>query len=314
MIEVRHLTKYYGSYVGIEDVSFVVERGEILGFLGPNGAGKTTLMRILTCFLPPSSGEARVAGFDVLNDSREVRRRVGYLPENVPLYRDLTVSDYLEFVARLKGVPGPVRSAHIGEIMEECGIYAVRDRTIGKLSKGYRQRVGLSQALVNDPEVLILDEPTVGLDPQQIIEIRALIRELSGRRTVCLSTHILPEASLLCRRVIIINKGRLVTIDTPENLKSRLQQSMVIDVVVRGALDEIQTSIASLPGVASVTHLDSTDDQTHTIRVESRENEDIREMLSEAVVVKGFGLLGLKAIDMSLEDIFVQLVTSEEIG
>jgi len=312
VIEVRNLTKYYGSRVGIEDVSFEAKRGEILGFLGPNGAGKTTAMRILTCYLPPTSGEARVAGFDVLTQSLEVRKHIGYLPENVPLYHDLTVRGYLEFVARLKRMPRSNRPARIRQVMEECGVYDVRDRTIGKLSKGYRQRVGLSQALLNDPDVLILDEPTIGLDPRQIIEIRNLIRSLSGERTVVLSTHILPEASLLCQRVIIVNNGKLVTADTPENLKNRLQRSMVIDVTVRGDLETARKILGSLADVKSVTLLESSAANTHTMRVESHDNRDIRETLSRAIVDRGLGLLGLSSIDMSLEEIFVRLVTREE--
>ena len=312
MIEVRNLTKYYGKQPGIVDVSFDAARGEILGFLGPNGAGKTTAMRILTCYLPPTSGEARVAGFDVLTESQEVRRRIGYLPESVPLYRDLTVSDYLEFVARLKGMPSSKRGSRLRQVMEECGVGEVRNRTIGKLSKGYRQRVGLSQALVNDPEVLILDEPTVGLDPRQIIEIRELIRSLSGRRTVVLSTHILPEASLLCRRVIIINKGRLVTADTPENLKTLLRRSMIVEIVFRGDLETARGVLSSLPDVKSVAEVDSREG-VHTVRVESNDDRDTRETLSRVLVERGFGLLGVGTVDLSLEDIFVQIVTREEL-
>lgn len=312
MIEVRNLTKVYGNQAAVDNVSFDAARGEILGFLGPNGAGKTTAMRILTCYLPPTSGEARVAGFDILTQSREVRGRIGYLPENVPLYRDLTVSEYLDFVARLKGMSRSNRAARTRQVMQECGVDHVGGRTIGKLSKGYRQRVGLAQALINDPEVLILDEPTVGLDPQQIIEIRELIRSLSGRRTVVLSTHILPEASLLCHRVIIINKGKIVTADTPENLKTRLRRSMVVDVVVRGDEDAARGLISSIPDIKSVSSLHSRGD-VHTLRVESRDDRDNRENLSRVLVDKGFGLLGLAAIDMSLEEIFVEIVTREEL-
>ncbi|MEJ2720311.1 MAG: ATP-binding cassette domain-containing protein [bacterium] len=314
MIEVQNLTIYYGRHPGIVDISFEAETGEILGFLGPNGAGKTTAMRILTCYLPPTSGAAKVAGFDILDDSREVRRRVGYLPENVPLYHDLTVHDYLAFIGRLKGLPRAVAPAKIRAVMDECGVADVKDRLIGKLSKGYRQRVGLAQALVNDPEVLILDEPTVGLDPRQIIEIRGLIRNLSGRRTVILSTHILPEASLLCNRVIIINKGRLVTVDTPDNLKERLQRSMVIDVAASGDPAAIRSALESIPGVLSVTPRESAGDGGHAFRVESAEGRDVREPVSRALVQNGFGLLALNPVDMSLEDIFVQLVTEEDMG
>ena len=312
VIEVRNLTKLYGKQPAVDDISFEAARGEILGFLGPNGAGKTTAMRILTCYLPPTSGDARVAGFDILTQSREVRRRIGYLPENVPLYRDLTVSDYLGFVARLKGMPRANRAARMRRVMEECGVDHVGRRTIGKLSKGYRQRVGLAQALVNDPEVLVLDEPTVGLDPRQIIEIRELIRSLSGRRTVVLSTHILPEASLLCRRVIIINKGRLVTADTPENLKTLLRRSMIVEIVFRGDLETARGVLSSLPDVKSVAEVDSREG-VHTIRVESHDDRDTRETLSRVLVERGFGLLGVGTVDLSLEDIFVQIVTREEL-
>lgn len=313
MIEVQNLTKYYGRHPGIIDVSFEADKGEILGFLGPNGAGKTTAMRILTCFLPPTSGAATVAGFDVLDESREVRRRIGYLPENVPLYHDLTVSGYLDFVGRLKGMPGRSRTARIGAVMEECGVDQVRDRVIGKLSKGYKQRVGLAQALVNDPDVLILDEPTVGLDPRQIIDIRELIGNLAGKRTVILSTHILPEASRLCSRVIIINKGKLVTIDTPDNLKQRLQQSTMIEVTLRGASDAIPPVLEAVPGVISVTRLGDSGDGTHAFRVESIAGRDVRESVAQSAIEHGFGLVSLGSADMSLEDIFVKLVTKEDI-
>jgi ABC-2 type transport system ATP-binding protein len=312
MIEVQNLTKHYGSHVAISDISFRAEKGEVLGFLGPNGAGKTTTMRILTCFLPPTRGSARVAGFDILDESIEVRRRIGYLPENVPLYLDLSVTNYLEFVGKLKGMPASNRKARIGKVMDECGIAHVAGRTIGKLSKGYRQRVGLAQALINDPEVLILDEPTVGLDPQQIIEIRELIRNLAGQRTIILSTHILPEVSLLCQRIIIVNNGRLVTIDTPDNLKARLRKSMAIDIVVRGPADTVAGRLASLPDVQSAEALEALGDGTHSLRIEAANNIDIREIVSQTVVEGGFGLLDLRTVDLSLEDIFVQLVTEEE--
>ena len=312
MIEVQNLTKHFGAHVAIEDVTFTAEKGEILGFLGPNGAGKTTTMRILTCYLPPTAGGARVAGFDIREQSMEVRRRIGYLPENVPLYTDLTVAAYLDFVGKLKGMSRAGRGSRIPGVMDECGISDVSHRQIGKLSKGYRQRVGLAQALVNDPEVLILDEPTVGLDPQQIIEIRELIRNLAGKRTIILSTHILPEVSLLCHRVIIINRGRLVTVDTPENLKSRLRRSMVIEATVRGDVEDIVAYLSSVPGVKSVQQLESIDASTHLLRLESANETDIREVVSRGVAEKGFGLLSLTTADVSLEDIFVRLVTKEE--
>jgi len=312
VIEVQGLTKYYGDRAAILDVTFSAERGEILGFLGPNGAGKTTTMRILTCYLPPASGSARVAGYDILDDSMEVRRRIGYVPENVPIYTDLPVAKYLDFVAQLKGMPKSERTRRVGQIMEECGIYDVRGRTIGKLSKGYRQRVGIAQALVNDPEVLILDEPTVGLDPKQIIEIRELIKNLSGKRTIILSTHILPEVSLVCQRVIIINKGKLITHDTPENLKYHLRKSMVFDVLVRGDTDGAERTLSALPYVKSVTRVQTDEKDLASFRIESKDNKDIREDVSRHLVGEGFGLLGLNTLDLSREDIFVQLVTEEE--
>ena len=214
MIEVDHITKYYGQTPAVQDVSFRVEKGEILGFLGPNGAGKTTTMRMLTCYLPPSEGTARVAGYDVFEDSMEVRKRIGYMPEHPPLYDDMMVRSYLTFVSKIKGVDAKQRKSRIDLAMEQCGISDMPDTIIGKLSKGYRQRVGLAQALVHDPEVLILDEPTIGLDPRQIIEVRELIKSLAGDHTVILSTHILPEASMTCERVVIINKGKIVAMDT----------------------------------------------------------------------------------------------------
>jgi ABC-2 type transport system ATP-binding protein len=311
LIEAVGLTKYYGSRAAVDDVSFVAEKGQILGFLGPNGAGKTTTMRMLTCFLPPTRGTARIAGHDILDESIEVRRHIGYLPENVPLYSDLTVSGYLDFVGTLKGMSRAERVRRVGDVMEECGVTEVQDRAIGKLSRGYRQRVGLSQALINDPGVLILDEPTVGLDPKQIIEIRDLIRSLAGERTVILSTHILPEVSLLCQRVIIIHEGRLITDDTPENLARSQRTASVVDVRARGDEGRIRACLESVPGAASVAKLDSAGD-VHGFRVESRDESDIREALAGHLVAAGFGLLALTPRDLSLEEVFVRLVTEED--
>ncbi len=311
MMEVANLRKHYGPHRAVSEVSFRAEKGEILGFLGPNGAGKTTTLRMLTCYLPPTSGGARVAGFDLLEQSLEVRRRIGYLPENVPLYGDLRVTAYLDFVGRLKGMPRRTRRARIERVMQECGVTEVRHRRVGNLSRGFRQRVGLAQALVNDPEVLILDEPTVGLDPRQIIEIRELIRNLAGDRTIILSTHILPEVSLLCDRVIIINHGKLVAVDRPENLGARLRESAVIEVVARGDREAIDSCLRALADVGGVEHVRSRD-TTHTLRVESKDKTDIREQVARALVDGGFGLLALDTVDLSLEDIFVQLVTREE--
>ncbi|MBI5682169.1 MAG: ATP-binding cassette domain-containing protein [Deltaproteobacteria bacterium] len=227
MIQVENLTKNYGSHQALKGISFTVNKGEILGFLGPNGAGKTTTMRILTGFFPATSGKAVVAGFDVFEEPMEVRKRIGYLPENVPLYRDMVVTDYLKFAAGIKGIKKYDMDDRVNKVMDDCALQDVSRKLIGELSKGYRQRVGLAQALVNDPDVLILDEPTIGLDPNQIIEIRKLIKGLAGKRTIILSTHILPEVSMICHRVVIINKGEVVAVDTPQNMTSRIQGGRV---------------------------------------------------------------------------------------
>src|SRR5262245_64875796 len=233
MIEVDRLTKFYGPVAAIRDVSFTVAKGAIVGFLGPNGAGKTTTMRILSCFMPASSGTARVAGFDVFEQSIEVRRRIGYLPENVPLYVDMTVSAYLDFVGDVKGLGRVDRRRRVAEVLERCLIADVRDRLIGRLSKGYRQRVGLAQALIGDPDVLILDEPTIGLDPKQIIEIRSLIKSLAGAHTVILSTHILPEVSMVCSGVIIINKGSVVAQGPIDSLVEQVFPTAAVEVALQ---------------------------------------------------------------------------------
>lgn len=311
MIQVDRLTKYYGPVPAIQNVSFEVEKGEIVGFLGPNGAGKTTTMRILACFMPASGGSAKVAGYDVLTQSLQARKRIGYLPEHVPLYHDMSVAAYLEFVAELKGVPRAARKRRVNEVMERCLATEVRHRLIGRLSKGYRQRVGLAQALVNDPEVLILDEPTIGLDPKQIIEIRSLMKSLAGQHTVILSTHILPEVSMVCSRVIIINQGEIVAVDTPESLTARLARSDRIEVQVVGPPEAVRAQLNQLPGVLSV------DEKTvvsgvGTFVVESARDRDVRQELSRAIVSQGWGLLELRGMGMTLEDVFIRLVTEEE--
>jgi ABC-2 type transport system ATP-binding protein len=312
MIEAEKLTKYFQKVAAIEDVSFTVEKGEIVGFLGPNGAGKTTTMRILTGFLPPSSGTARVAGYDILTDSLQVRRRIGYLPENVPLYTDMKVAGYLEFVAEVKGMERRQRRRKIGEIMEKCRIVEVHRMLIGALSRGYRQRVGIAQALLNDPEVLILDEPTVGLDPKQIIEIRQLIKELSGQSTIILSTHILPEASMICQRVIIINDGHIIAVDTPGNLTARLQSSAKLFVTVDGPTDQVGEALTHVPGVLRAEAKDRARDAVVSFVVESERSRDLRREVSRMIVERGWGLLELRPADMTLEEIFIRLVTKEE--
>lgn len=312
MIEAEHLTKYYGRVAAVQDVTFRVEKGEILGFLGPNGAGKTTTMRMLTCYFPPSEGTARVAGYDVFEESMEVRKRVGYLPEHPPLYNDMTVYSYLEFVAKIKGVDRAPRNGRIALALEKCGLENVRDTIIGKLSKGYRQRMGVAQALLHDPEVLVLDEPTIGLDPKQIIEVRELIKGLGGDHTVILSTHILPEVSMTCQRVVIINRGRVVAMDTPENLTARLKGSERIVLRVRGSTEDIEKTIRAIPEVTAVSVEAGSNGAIATFSVESKVGSEIRPALAAKIVGNGFDLLEMRPVGMSLEEIFLELTTSEE--
>jgi ABC-2 type transport system ATP-binding protein len=310
MIEVESLTKRYGRATAVDGVSFRVEKGEILGFLGPNGAGKTTTMRILTCYLPPTEGTARVAGHDVFAQPMEVKKRVGYLPETPPLYPAMTVREYLEFCARIKNVPGAERKARVADAIEKCRAGDVRDTLIAKLSKGYRQRVGLAQAILHNPDVLILDEPTAGLDPKQIIETRELIRSLAGSHTVVLSTHILPEVSMTCGRVLIINKGRVVAEDTPENLTRRLKGAGTIRVEARGNDAAILETVRAVPGVLAA-HPRGGHDGAVIVDVEAEAGKDVRAELAWAVVTKGHALLGLQQMGMSLEEIFLHLTTTD---
>ena len=309
MIEVSHLSKQYGDVVAVEDVSFRAEKGVILGFLGPNGAGKTTTMRMLTCYLPPSSGEAKVAGFDILEESMEVRKRIGYLPEQPPVYHDMTVGAYLRFVAKIKGVPGPQFNGRLDDTMEKTGIAHHRDTVIGHLSKGYRQRVGLAQALVHEPDVLILDEPTVGLDPKQIIEIREVIKGLGGDHTVILSTHILPEVSMTCSQLVIINNGRIAGEGTPESLMAQLKEGEVLRAHIDGPTDEIRVMLQGLEGVLDV----SSEPGEGIYLVTSAPGQDVRDALTKQVVDGGYSLRELRPLDMTLEDIFLSL-TSEEVA
>ena len=309
MIEVRDLTKYYGPKVALQGVSFEAERGDILGLLGPNGAGKSTTMRILTGYLPPTSGTARIAGFDVMENSLEVRRRIGYLPENVPLYTDMTVVAYLDFVARAKAVSP--RRASVEWAMDAARVDHVAGTIIGRLSKGYRQRVGLAQAIIGDPEVLILDEPTVGLDPNQIGETRQLIKALGGDRTIVLSTHILPEVSMVCNKVVIISRGTVVAVDTPEALTRRLIGADRVAVSVRGPAEAVKARLQGVPGVLSVSPTPTANGVLH-FEVDAQPGHDIREQVAAAVVQGGWGLQELRSQGLSLEEIFLQLTTSEE--
>ena len=305
MIDVQNLSKMFGTRVALDDLSFDVQKGEILGFLGPNGAGKTTTMRILTGFMPATSGKATVAGFDVFEQSLEARKRIGYLPESVPLYPEMTVWSYLNFMAELRGVPD--RGDHVEDVMEAVQITDRKNQLIGKLSRGYRQRVGIAQALVHDPEVLILDEPTVGLDPKQIIEVRDLIKSLGGDRTVILSTHILPEVQQICSRVLIINKGHIVAEDTPEHLMASLQGTERIHLQLR----QPSADAAALLGkVDKVLTVDAKEDGQFDI--ECALGADRREEIARMAVNKGWGLLELRPVRLSLEDIFLQLTTEDE--
>ncbi len=311
MIEVEHLSKVYNGRKAVDDISFKVEKGEILGFLGPNGAGKTTTMRILTCYMPATEGTARVAGYDVFDESLEVRKRIGYLPESPPLYPEMTVESYLHFVSKIKGSSASRRKQDVDDVMGKCSIGDVRNRIIGKLSKGYKQRVGVAQALLANPEVLILDEPTIGLDPKQIFEIRSLIKGLAGDHTVILSTHILPEVSMTCSRVVIINKGKVVAMDTPQGLTNQAKGAERVALVVEGPRKEVQDKLQSIEGVSRVDAEGAENDQPVSYMVECKLNTDLRRTLASAVVSQGWGLLELRGVSLSLEDVFINLVTKE---
>lgn len=311
MIEARGLTRYYGEVMAIEDVSFFVEKGEIVAFLGPNGAGKTTTMRILTCFLPPTRGTAKVAGHDILEDPVAVRRKVGYLPEDVPLYPDMTVWGYLEFMGRLRDIPKKKREGRMKEVMERCGIPDVADELIGTLSRGYRQRVGLAQALLHDPKVLIFDEPTMGLDPRQTAEVRQLIKSMAGEYTVMISTHILPEAQQVCERVIIINDGKIVATDSAENLTAKLARSRRVYIEVRGPSEEVMKAVRSVEGVMEVVKESTLKGGRSRYRVEMGLDKDVRDRIAHEIVRRGWGLLEMKQEVMSLEEIFFKLTTTE---
>ncbi len=310
MIEVQHLTKHYGRFTAVDDVTFRVERGEILGFLGPNGAGKTTTMRVITGYMPPTDGKVVVAGFDVFEQPIEAKRRTGYLPETPPLYPDMTVREYLTFVARIKGVGSAERKARVESVMQRVWVADMADRHCGKLSKGYRQRVGLAQAIMHNPDVLVLDEPTAGLDPKQIIETRQLIKELAGTHTIVLSTHILPEVAQTCQRVVIINKGKVVAVDTPDNLTRRLQGAETLYLQIDSGGVDVTDALSRVPGVTGV-HAAERHGETSAWEVESVRGQDIRRDLARTIVTQGWGLLELRPLRMSLEEIFLQVTTEE---
>ena len=311
MIEVDHLTKNYGLVAAIRDVSFSVSPGQIVGFLGPNGAGKSTTMRILACFMPASSGMARVAGYDVFQQSMEVRRRIGYLPENVPLYTDMRVAPYLDFVAEVKGVGRSERRRRVADVMDRCLVADVQNRLIGKLSKGYRQRVGLAQAIVSDPEVLILDEPTIGLDPKQITEIRSLIKSLAGQHTVILSTHILPEVSMVCGAVIIINKGAIVAQGPIDTLVEQFFPTSRLEVEIAGPPSAVRDRIRAIPGVLSVQDQAPANGAAR-FTVEAARGRDVRAEIFQLAAQQRWDLLELKRVGMTLEEVFIRIVAGEE--
>jgi ABC-2 type transport system ATP-binding protein len=317
MITVKSLTKRYARTVAVDHISFEVQKGQIVGFLGPNGAGKTTTMRILTCFLPPTDGSANVAGFDVLEQPMEVKKRIGYLPESPPVYPEMEVREYLSFVGKLKGMSGPNLAKRVSEVADRCAIADVQSRLIGKLSKGYRQRVGLAQAIIHNPDVLVLDEPTAGLDPKQINETRDLIKSLAGDHTIILSTHILPEVEQTCEQVIIINKGKVVATDTVHNLQSRARGVETVLVEVQGrdsALDSktVQQRLEMVSGVGRVVLRESHDNRS-SFEVESLKDRLIRGDLARAVVEAGWNLNELHASALSLEKVFLQLTGGEKV-
>ncbi len=305
MIEVSHVSKRFGPRIALEDVSFYVEKGEILGFLGPNGAGKTTTMRILIGVFPPSSGTIRIAGYDVQKEPLKVKRLLGYFPEHNPLYGEMVVRDYLSFVAEMKGVERAKRMVQVNEIMERCGLIKVGSRLIKRLSKGYRQRIGMAQALVGDPEILILDEPTIGLDPKQALETRQMIEELAGKKTIILSTHILPEVSMTCTRVLIINEGKVIAEDALESLT----YEGGIGIIVKAQEEPLLSTLRAISGIKQVTIEDK---KENIINIKIETSQEVRPQIAAKIVENGWELLEMTQLKASLEEIFVKLVTKEE--
>lgn len=311
MIQVENLTKLYGQHVAVDNASFTVEKGEILGFLGPNGAGKSTVMNIITGYISATEGSVKVAGYDILDDPEEVKSRIGYLPELPPLYGEMTVVEYLSFVSDIKGIDKADKKENMDRVMALVRITNVKDRLVKNLSKGYRQRVGLAQAILGRPEVLILDEPTVGLDPKQIIEMRNLIRELGKEHTVILSSHILPEVSAVCDRVIIIDKGKIVAGDTPENLSRRIGDSSRLSLRIAGPEKPVVKLLAEIPGVKYADSQGSREPDTIDVIVEAEKNIDIRKPVFNALSRAGYPILSMKSMDLTLEDIFLHVTTEE---
>lgn len=312
MIKTYELTKKFGHITAISDVSFEIEKGEVVGFLGPNAAGKTTTMRILTCYIPPTTGRAEIAGFDILTSPLEVRKRIGYLPENIPLYPYMETEEYLDFIAKLKKVSRERRKNHLEEIMEKCGLVEVSSQLTGTLSKGYKQRVGVAQAIIGDPEVLILDEPTIGLDPKQIIEIREMIKELGREHTVILSTHILPEVSMTCDRVMIINEGKIIAMGTTEELTKKIKSVEKISLKVKGDKDKISSRLKLFEDVVNIEIRPTETPKVNDFIIEAKPGKDIREKLASTIIRNKWDLLELKQEVIDLEDIFLKLTSAEE--
>ena len=322
MIKLEHMSKYYGPYPAVLDVSFEVLKGEIVGFLGPNGAGKTTTMRVLTGYTPPTHGDAIVAGYNIVSHSLDARRHIGYLPETVPLYLDMTVTDYLEYMGRLRGMNKGWVSERVPKVIDTVRLGDYRDTLVGKLSKGFRQRTGIAQAILHEPDVLILDEPTIGIDPIQVVETRELISELGEDHTLLLSSHILPEVSMICRRVLVIHDGRIVADDRPDNLSERLQHSERIELTVRGAEPrEVIGEMRQLPMVVDARSDNRAEsvaraerDSTIPLIVDARPNAHATEIIANKVIERGWGLINLTPLPLTLEEIFLELTTEEDLG
>ena len=312
MIEVNDLTKYYGSFPAVMDINFKIEQGEVVGFLGPNGAGKSTTMKVITGFIPPSSGTATIAGYDIVTESLEARRHIGYMPETVPLYTEMTVREYLDYMGKLRGMTSERIRARIDDVVDICHLEDYYTSIIGKLSKGFRQRLGIAQAILHEPDVLVLDEPTIGIDPIQVVETRQLIKDLGGEHTLILSTHILPEVSQICERVIVINEGQIVATDEPNNLARRLVGSERVDLQVKGPQQEVMAVLETVDGVGTISRINIQRGEIPLYRVESELGEEIRADLAKTVIEHGWELHQLEAVTMSLEEIFLRLTTEDE--
>ncbi len=312
MIELKNITKYYGDFPAVTDISFKIEKGEIVGLLGPNGAGKSTTMKMITGFMPPTSGELTVGGNDIVSQSIEARRKIGYLPETVPLYTDMTVYSYIEYMGMLRGLSKKNIKSKVDNVIEICKLGDYRNSLISKLSKGFRQRVGISQAIIHEPEVLVLDEPTIGIDPNQVVETRQLIKNLSGEHTLILSSHILPEVSSICERVLIIHEGEIAASDTIENLSSLMSGKNKIEADIIGSPQSIVTELEKINDVKSVQFsINKSSSEFSTFSIESEINSDIRSEIAKIIINNDWGLIRLQSMGMSLEDIFLQITTAE---